>query len=324
MSEEQSKTQGVEQTGSTGEAASVGLGVGGVHNKDEMNWLDLWALNPETRAFLTSYRRDAACPQASQRSKGAGDGSQEILTPIQLQKLQRALYRKAKTEPDYRFWSLYGEEQALWLVERNGGAPGVDGQTIQSIKATPERRRQWLEQLLKELQSKTYRASPVRRVYIAKANGGQRPLGIPTVKDRVVQMAALLVLAPIFEADFHPNSCGFRPGRKAHDALNLIIAALRRGKLEVVDADLSKYFDTIPHDRLLELAARRISDGSILHLIRQWLKAPIVEADKGVLANRQGVPQGGVMTPPYTMDNNSLRPGWRCGLRPLGANNGGS
>jgi RNA-directed DNA polymerase len=308
MSQERSKTQPAAQAGSAGKAAPVGLGVGGVHNKGELNWLDLWALNPETRAYLASYRRNAACPQATQRSKGAGDGSPEIITPAKLQKLQRALYRKAKAEPGYRFWSLYGEltrlellEHALWLVERNGGAPGVDGETIQSIKATPEGRRQWLEQLQKELQNKTYRSKPVRRVYIPKDNRGKRPLGIPTVKDRVVQMAALLVLAPIFEADFHPNSCGFRPGRKAHDALDLIIAALRRGKLEVVDADLSKYFDTIPHDRLLELAARRISDGSILHLIRQWLKAPIVEEDKDgtrrVLPNGQGVPQGGVISP---------------------------
>src|SRR5262249_37587355 len=158
-----------------------------------------------------------------------------------LQKLQRALYSKAKAEPEYRFWSLYGEltrldllEHALQRVERNGGACGVDGQTIQSIKARPEGRRQWLEQLQQEMQTKNYRPQAVRRVYIPKANGRQRPLGIPTVKDRVVQMAALLVLGPIFEADFHPNSCGFRPERRAHDALDLIIGALRQGKLEVV------------------------------------------------------------------------------------------
>ena len=308
MSQEQSKAQAVEQAGSPGKAAVVGLEVGGVHSKDDLNWLDLWALNPETRACLKSVPRDAACPHASQRSKGAGDGSQEITTPQKLQKLQSALYHKAKAEPGYRFWSLYGEltrldllEHALQLVERNGGAAGVDGQTISSVKATPEGRRQWLEPWQQEMQAKTYRPSPVRRVCIPKANGGQRPLGIPTVKDRVVQMAALLVLGPIFEADFHPYSCGFRPERRAHDALDLIIAALRQGKLEVVDADLSKYFDTIPHDRLMELLAKRISDGSMLHLIRQWLKAPIAEEDrdgtKRVLPNRQGVPQGGVISP---------------------------
>lgn len=189
----------------------------------------------------------------------------------------------------------------MQLVVRNGGAPGVDGQRIQSITATPETRRQWLERLRGELQAKTYRPESVRRVYIPKSNGGQRPLGIPTVKDRVVQMAAMLVLAPIFEADFHPNSFGFRPRHNAHQALDTIIDALRSGKLEVVDADLSKYFDSIPHDRLIRLVARRTSDGSILHLLRQWLEAPVVEEErdgtKHVLPNKQGVPQGGVISP---------------------------
>jgi RNA-directed DNA polymerase len=253
MSQEQFKAQPATQAGSSGEGAEVGLEVGGVHSNDQESWLDLWALNPETRAYLDSVRRDAACPQAQQRSKGAGDGSQEIATPQKLRKLQRALYRKAKAQPAYRFWSLYSEltrsdllEHALQLVQRNGGASGVDGQSVQSITATPERRKAWLEQLQRELQTKTYRPSPVRRVYIPKASGGQRPLGIPTVKDRVVQMMALLVLAPIFEADFHPNSFGFRPQRNAHQALDAIIEGLRGGNLEVVDADLSKYFDTIP------------------------------------------------------------------------------
>jgi group II intron reverse transcriptase/maturase len=245
---------------------------------------------------------------ATQRSKGAGDGSQEIPTPEKLRKRQRALYGKAKAEPAYRFWSLYGElargdllEHALQLVARNGGAPGSDGQTIESITGMPEARKRWLEQLQQELQTKTYRPQPVRRVYIPKSNGGQRPLGIPTVKDRVVQMAALVVLAPIFEADFHPHSFGFRPRHNAHQALDTIIAALRSGKLEVVDADLSKYFDTIPHDRLIQLVARRTSDGSLLHLLKQWLEAPVMEEDrdgtKRVLPNRQGVPQGGVNSP---------------------------
>jgi RNA-directed DNA polymerase len=309
MNPEQSKVQPVVQAGSPDKATGVGLEVGGVHSSDELSWLDLWALKPETRAYLkAAAQRNAACPHAQQRSEGAGDGSPEITTPEKLRKLQRALYRKAKAEPGYRFWSLYSEltrldllEYALQLVERNGGAAGIDGETIESISAKPESRQQWLEQLQRELQTQTYRPSPVRRVYIPKPNGGQRPLGIPTVKDRVVQMVALLVLAPIFEADFHPHSCGFRPQRRAHQALDAIIQALRQGKLEVVDADLSKYFDTIPHERLMKLAARRLSDGSILHLLRQWLDAPIVEEERGgkrrVLPNRQGVPQGGVISP---------------------------
>jgi group II intron reverse transcriptase/maturase len=221
-----------------------------------------------------------------QRSQGHGDGSQELQTPEKVRKLQRTLYRKAKAEPEYRFWSLYGEltrmdllEHALKLVARNGGAPGMDGQTVAEITASEQTKRQWLEALQRELQDKTYRPSPVRRVYIPKSNGGKRPLGIPTVKDRVVQMAALLVLGPIFEADFHPNSFGFRPRCNAHQALNAIIDALREGKLEVVDADLSKYFDTIPHPKLMRLLAKRISDGSMLHLLRQWLDAPVVEGD---------------------------------------------
>ena len=309
MSEGKVPVQLSEQAGSPGKAEKVGLEVGGVHSSDELSWLDLWALAPETRAYLKAVaRRDAACPHASSRSKGAGDGSQEITTPEKLRKLQRALYRKAKAQPGYRFWSLYSEltrldllEYALQLVERNGGAAGIDGQTIESLTAKPENRQPWLEQLQRELQTQTYRPSPVRRVYIPKADGGQRPLGIPTVKDRVVQMVALLVLAPIFEADFHPHSYGFRPQRRAHQALDAIIQALRQGKLEVVDADLSKYFDTIPHERLLKLAARRLSDGSVLHLLRQWMDAPIVEEERGgkrrVLPNRQGVPQGGVISP---------------------------
>jgi RNA-directed DNA polymerase len=309
MSQGKEPTQVPEQVGTPDKAGDVGLEVGGVHSSEDGTWLDLWAMSPQTRAALKeTARRNAACLDAKQRSEGAGDGSKEIKTPEKLQKLQRALYGKAKAEPAYRFWSLYGEltrgdllEHALQLVVRNGGAPGSDGQTIESITESPETRKRWLEQLQKELQTKTYRPQPVRRVYISKSNGGQRPLGIPTVKDRVVQMAALVVLAPIFEADFHPNSFGFRPRHNAHQAMDTIIAAMRKGKLEVVDADLSKYFDAIPQGRLIKLVARRTSDGSILHLLKQWLEAPVIEEDregtKRVLPNRQGVPQGGVISP---------------------------
>ena len=304
MSESEPQVQSVAQAGSSGEAAGVGSAVGGVRSSDEHNWLDLWAMNPETRAYLRAARRDAACSHASSRREGAGDGPQGITTPEKLRHLQDTLYRKAKAQPDYRFWSLYGEltrrdllEHALRLVVRNGGAPGVDGESLAHLTATPETQARWLDALQQEMQTKTYRPAPVRRVYIPKSNGGERPLGIPTVKDRVVQMAALLVLGPIYEADFHPCSYGFRPGRNAHQALDQIVAALRSGRLEVVDADLSKYFDTIPHDRLMKLVAGRTSDGSLLHLIRQWLDAPIAEENGNVLPNRQGVPQGGVISP---------------------------
>ena len=304
MSESKPQAQSAAQAGSPGEAAGVGSAVGGVRSSDEQNWLDLWAMNPETRAYLNSARRDAACSHASSRREGAGDGPQGIATPEKLRHLQDALYRKAKAQPNYRFWSLYGEltrrdllEHALRLVVRNGGASGVDGESLTRITATPETQARWLDALQSEMQTKTYRPAPVRRVYIPKSNGSQRPLGIPTVKDRVVQMAALLVLGPIYETDFHPCSYGFRPGRNAHQALDQIVDALRSGRLEVVDADLSKYFDTIPHDRLMKLVAGRTSDGSVLHLIRQWLDAPVVEENGSVLPNRQGVPQGGVISP---------------------------
>lgn len=304
MSENKAQTQPAAQAGTPGEAAAVGPAVGGVRNSGEHNWPDLWALNPERRACLRAARRDAACSHASSRREGAGDGSQEITTPEKLRHLQDTLYRKAKAQPGYRFWSLYGEltrrdllEHALQLVVRNGGAPGVDGESLAHVTATPATQARWLEALQREMKDKMYRPAPVRRVFIPKSNGGQRPLGIPTVRDRVVQMAALLVLGPIFEADFHPRSYGFRPGRNAHQALDEIVTALRSGRLEVVDADLSKYFDTIPHDRLMKLLARRTSDGSVLHLIRQWLDAPVVEENGNVLPNRQGVPQGGVISP---------------------------
>jgi group II intron reverse transcriptase/maturase len=252
--------------------------------------------------------------------------------------LQITLYRKAKSSPGYRFWSLYGEvqradvlETAWRRVKANGGVAGVDGVEIADMAAEQEKEAAWLEALREELRAKTYRPAPVLRAEIAKPDGGVRKLGIPTVKDRVVQMAVYLVLMPIFEADFHPFSFGYRPGRGAHEAVEVIREGLRSGRTEglarpatslvpsassVVDADLAQYFDTIPprrrkgqgrlqggraHGKLLRLVARRVSDGTILQLIKAWLRAPIMEEEKGggrtMKANPCGTPQGGVISP---------------------------
>lgn len=249
---------------------------------------------------------------ATWKREGSGDGRGEeailferIGTPLKIQKLQRALYRKAKAEPKYRFYSLYGEllradiiEEAMARVAHNDGAPGVDGQSCSDYLADEQSWAQWRDVLLEELRTKRYRPSPVRRVWIEKDGGKKRPLGVPTVKDRVVQTAVALLLLPIWEADSHPHSYAYRPKRRAQQAVEAINAAVRRGKVEVIDADLSGYFDSIPHAALLRLVARRVSDGAVLALIRAWLKAPIVERDeqgrsKPPQANRRGTPQGG-------------------------------
>jgi len=192
-------------------------------------------------------------------------------------------------------------ERALDQQLRNDGIAGVDGETLAEINVTSESRRAWLDRLEGEMKTKSYRASPVLRVYIEKQGGGQRGLGIPTVKDRVVQSALVLILMPIWEADFHPNSHGFRPKRNAHQAIDGIVEAVRQGKTEIIDADLSKYFDMIPHRELMRQVARRVRDGSVLKLIKAWLRAPIVEEDrkgrKQVIPNRCGTPQGGVISP---------------------------
>lgn len=223
--------------------------------------------------------------------------------------MRRKLYCKAKREPAFCFYTLYEmvcrEDviQAAWdLVSRNEGAPGVDGVRIGDIRATPEREQAFLGAVRTSLREKTYEPDHVKRVYIPKANGKLRPLGIPTVKDRVVQAAVLLIIEPIFEADFLECSYGFRPNKSAHQALDAIRVAARKGKVEVYDADLESYFDSIPHDKLLACVQRRISDGSVIKLIRGWLQAVIVETQSDgrpptYRRSKQGTPQGGVISP---------------------------
>jgi RNA-directed DNA polymerase len=245
--------------------------------------------------------------EASKTEKrGAEWTLREAMLPAKVSVWRAKLSTKAKQEKRFRFYSLYGlishaeTLKGAWQqVRANGGAAGVDRISIEQIErqgAEP-----WLCALGQELQEQTYRCAAVRRVYIPKANGKLRPLGIPTVRDRVVQAAVLLILEPIFEADFEDCSYGFRPGRNAHQALEKIRENLRAGKCEIYDADLEGYFDSIPHDKLMACVRMRVVDGSVLKLIRQWLKAPVVEEDqqggKKIGRNRSGTPQGGVLSP---------------------------
>jgi RNA-directed DNA polymerase len=232
-----------------------------------------------------------------------------LATPEKIRTLQRKLYLKAKREPAFRFYQLYDKvwrEDILAFAYRrckaNGGAPGVDGMSFGQIESVG--REQWLAKLAKELHDKTYKPEPVRRVMIPKPGGGERPLGIPTIRDRVAQMAAVLVLEPIFEADFVDEAYGYRPRRSALDAVKAVHQSLKDGYTQVVDADLSKYFDTIPHRELLRSIARRVVDRHLLHLIKMWLKVPVQERDQdgnqrmsGGRKSKAGTPQGGVISP---------------------------
>jgi group II intron reverse transcriptase/maturase len=235
-----------------------------------------------------------------------------LATPDSVQKLQAALYAKAKQSPDYRFYSLYDKVYrpdvltcAYAQCKANAGQPGVDGQRFEDIAAYGLER--WLGELAQELKGRTYQPRAVRRVYIPKPDkpDQQRPLGIPTIRDRVVQTAAVLVLAPIFEADLQPEQYAYRPERSALDAVRHVHTLLNNGFTQVVDADLSGYFDSIPHAELMKCLARRIVDGHLLHLIKMWLVMPVEETDDRGHTHRttrnkdtgRGTPQGAPISP---------------------------
>jgi RNA-directed DNA polymerase len=233
-----------------------------------------------------------------------------LIPPTKVGKLQETLHAKAKSASTYRFYALYDKvyrADVLWhayqCCRSNDGSAGVDGQTFEDIEAYGHMK--WLGELAEELCKKTYRPQAVRRVYIPKPDGKQRPLGIPTIKDRVVQMAALVVLEPIFEADLQPEQYAYRPGRSALEAVQQVQALMIQGHTEVVDADLSGYFDSIPHAKLMKTVARRVSDRHLLALIKAWLEMPVEESDERGRKQRttrnrdegKGTPQGAPLSP---------------------------
>src|ERR1700752_5412323 len=233
-----------------------------------------------------------------------------LTTPSSVQKLQTALHAKAKESPNLRFHALYDKvyrkdvlAYAYQRCQANGGAAGVDNQTFENIEAYGRER--WLDELTQELKSRTYQPQPVRRVYIPKPDGKQRPLGIPTIRDRVVQTAAVLVLEPIFEADLTAEQYAYRADRSALDAVQHVHKLIKTGHGQIVDADLSSYFDSIPHAELMKSVARRVVDGAMLHLIKMWLEAPVEETDERGNKRRstrnrdegRGTPQGSPISP---------------------------
>jgi RNA-directed DNA polymerase len=231
-----------------------------------------------------------------------------VKLPAKVAELRRKLYQKAKQEPKFRFYALYDRIYrpdvllaAWWIVLAKDKAPGIDGVTCQDIMDAPGGVRKYLDDLHQSLKTKTYRPDRVKRTYIDKPDGRKRPLGIPTMRDRIVQTAALLVLEAIFEADFLDTSFGFRPQRSAQQALETIRGHLAEGYCEVYDADLKGYFDTIPHDQLLLALKMRITDRSVLHLIQMWLRCELVETDdqgkQHCTRSDKGTPQGGVISP---------------------------
>jgi group II intron reverse transcriptase/maturase len=233
-----------------------------------------------------------------------------LITPESVWNLQQSLQAKAKANPTLRFYSLYDKiyrrdvlAHAWQRCRANGGSAGVDGQTFEKIEA--QGLGAWLDEVTEQLKSKTYQPQAVRRVYIPKADGKQRPLGIATIRDRVVQMAAVIVLGPIFEADLPDEQYAYRPRRRAHDAIRAVHGLVNRGYRQVVEGDLSGYYDTIPHHELMKCVARRISDGAVLRLIQQWLEMPVEETDSQGRRHRttdnkdsgRGTPQGSPISP---------------------------
>ena len=276
----------------------VARGVGGVHSTARTH-----------RTTEPAGREGTLVRGVSQRAKGREIGV-SLTPPDKLRRLQEALDTKAKQEPAYRFYLLYDKvarmdilEHAYALSKQKGGAPGVDGVTFDDIEAAG--REQWLAAVQEALRTETYRPHPVRRVLIPKPGGtGERPLGIPVIQDRVVQTAALLILQPIFDADLDPTAYGYRPGRTALQAVQAVHRALCAGHTQVIDADVSRYFDTIPHAALMQSLARRLSDRRLLRLLRRWLKAPVAERGSGGgwrfsggKESTRGTPQGGGVSP---------------------------